>query len=102
MLDDDILSKLPILNKVHQKILSLNKNIEFRVFPIYIRYIKNDTIYAILYFKKKELLELGLNVDNKPSNEFVEAKGLGYKEIKYKVLINEETNLNKIFSFLKR
>lgn len=102
MADDNILNKLPILNKVHQKILTLNQNIEFRVFPIYIRYIKNDSIFAILYFKNKELLELGLNIDNKPSNDFIEAKGMGYKEIRYKIFIDKKTNLNKIFSFLKK
>ena len=102
MSDDNILGKLPILTKVHKRILSLDQNIEFRFFPIYIRYVKNDSIFAILYFKNKELLELGLNIDNKPSNEFIEAKGMGYKEIKYKVLIDKKTNINKIFSFLKK
>lgn len=99
---DDRLNKSPRLNEVHNRIISLSENVEYRIFPIYIRYVKSGEIFAVLYFKNREGLNLGLNLEKKPSKIFSSGKKMAYKEIKYQVSIDEQININSIFSSIKK
>lgn len=99
---DKKLEKIEMLTEVHERIIHLGNKIDFRIFPIYIRYAKQDDILAVLYFKNKnKIIELGINLKNKPSNEFQGAEEMGYKGINYKVFINQKTNLDKLFTSIK-
>lgn len=69
-----------IAEKVHSSIISSDKTIDYRIFPIYVRYSREDKVVAILYFKGKFVnpkeVVLGLNLEEKP-------KLLGFKDAKY-------------------
>jgi hypothetical protein len=104
---DNIIGKrdtAELIRKIHLAILSLDKRIIFRVFPIYIRYSKDDKVIAVLYLKGKYLkgkfvnsrkIILGLNLNKKP-------KLLGFEKIeyvldiniKYTYIINDSTKFN--------
>ena len=79
-----------IFIKLHKLILSLNKQINFRVFPIYVRYSLGEKNIALIYFKGKfitgGLLDLGLNLDQRPEvKEFIEAVHMHYPGISYSI-----------------
>ena len=67
---EKIISKNKLVGKIHFAIILVDKNIMFRVFPLYIRYSKNDKVIAILFFSGKFVnsgeLVMGLNLDKKP------------------------------------
>lgn len=51
---EDVLGKRhnwKLIKRVHDKIVSRNHDVLFRIFPIYIKYICNDSVIAVLYFK---------------------------------------------------
>ncbi len=88
---------LNLFNETHKKILSLGSKVRFSVFPIYVRYIIKDKIIAILYFNKKNFLNLGLNISkNKISNGFVDASYMKYPGINYSIKIMKKSDIKKI------
>lgn len=89
------------VNEVHERILMLANKISFRIFPIYIRYLKGDDMFALLYFNLKDYCELGLATLNKISARFEDAGWMKYKEIKYSVKINKDEDLDILFKQIK-
>ena len=85
---ENIISTDNLVGKIHSVIMLADKNLMFRVFPIYIRYSKNDKVIAILYFKGKFVnsgeLVLGLNLDKNPKlKELKDAKYMKDSNITY-------------------
>ena len=89
------------VNEIHERILKLDKDINFRVFPIYIRYLKGDDLFALLYFNPKDYNELGIATENKISDRFQDASWMKYKEIKYSIKITNNEDIDKIFQQIK-
>lgn len=89
------------VNEVHQRILMLADKISFRIFPIYIRYLKGDDMFALLYFNLKDHCELGIATPNKIFDRFEDAGWMKYKEIKYSIRIKKDEDLNKLFQQIK-
>jgi len=92
-----------LLSQIHKKILSIGKNVSFRIFPIYIRYVKGEHIIAILYYNKKNFLDLGLNISKDTiDSKFKRADYMHYPGINYSIRINKISDLsNKVINFLK-
>lgn len=81
-----------LIRQIHLAILSLDKRIIFRVFPIYIRYSKNDKVIAVLFLKGKFVnlgeLVLGLNLDKNPKlKELKDAKYMKDSNLTYSYII---------------
>lgn len=97
------LNNRKLLLQVHKKILSAGKDVEYRVFPIYIRYTKGDSNIAILYYEKSNFLDLGLNINKDAINsKFKDAVYMKYPDINYSIKINKIKDLdNKVINFLK-
>lgn len=89
------------VNEVHKRILMLADNISYRIFPIYIRYLKGDDMFALLYFNLKDYCELGIATSNKISDEFEDAGWMKYREIKYSIRIGKDEDLNLLFQRIK-
>ena len=91
-LDIKFISKWPVLKKIHQFIMCLDGDVEYRVFPIYIRYNLGDSIIAVFYFKGKFIsdgqLIVGFVLKEKPKRFFVEAEDMKYKGINYYFRVN--------------
>jgi hypothetical protein len=88
---------LDLFKQVHSKMLSLGVNVYFSVFPIYIRYTIKNKVIAILYFNKKNFLDLGLNISkNKISEQFVNASYMKYPGISYSIKISKKTDIKNI------
>ena len=81
--------KWELFRKLHKLILSLNRGIEFRIFPIYIRYSFREKNIALIYFKGKSVgsgLDVGLNLKGCPKIKgFVNANYMHYPGITYSV-----------------
>jgi hypothetical protein len=89
------------VNEIHEKIITLSNDISFRIFPIYIRYLRGDDMFALLYFNLKEYNELGIVIPNKISKQFEDASWMKYKEIKYSVKIKNDDDLEALFGQIK-
>jgi hypothetical protein len=89
------------VNDIHERVLKLASNISFRVFPIYIRYLKGDDLFALLYINLKDYNELGIATHNKISDRFEDASWMKYKEIKYSVKISNNDDLDSLFKQIK-
>lgn len=98
-------SNLELLRQLHDAIMRTNKNIEYRIFPIYVRYDRGDGIVAVLRFKvnfkkinKTEPgeLELGLNIgDIKLPKGFENGESLKYPDINCSIKLNTSSRLTK-------
>ena len=91
---ENIISKNNLVGKIHSAIMLVDKNLMFRVFPIYIRYSKNDKVIAVLFFKGKFVnlgeLVLGLNLDKNPKlNELKDAKYMKDSNLTYSYIIKD-------------
>lgn len=89
-----------LVSKVHLKILSLDKKIYFKIFPIYIKYYKDDEVIGIVYFKGKFVglneLILGLNLKSNPKLlELKNAKFMKDPDINYSFFIKSSNISNK-------
>ncbi len=88
---------LTLFKLVHKTVCSLGKNIQFAIFPIYVRYTIKDKVVAILYFNKKNFLDLGLNIHkNLTTKQFVNADYMKYPGITYSIKINSKTDIKNI------
>lgn len=98
-------SNLELLQQLHTAILRTNKNIEYRIFPIYVRYDNGDKTIAVLRFKVnfKKInitepgeLELGLNIgDTKLPKGFDTGESLKYPGINCSIKLNTSSHLTK-------
>lgn len=93
-----------LLSWVHKKILSAGKNVNFVIFPIYIRYTKGENIIAVLYYNKKNFLDLGLNVNKSVIDaKFRRATYMKYPGINYSIQVGSVNDLSpKVVNFLKK
>ncbi len=83
-----------IFKKLHKLILSLNKDVDFHVFPIYIRYSLGEKNIVLIYFRGKFVADggfnIGLNLDKHSKiKRFVKAKYMKYPGITYSVKIKK-------------
>jgi len=86
--------KWELFKKIHKLILSLNKEVDFRVFPIYIRYSLREKNIALIYFKGKFVangnLDFGLNLEKYSKVKgFVRAKHMKYPGITHSVKLKK-------------
>ena len=95
-------SNLRRFKKINSRIINLGYNIVAREFPIYVRYLKDDDIFALLYAPSEEYFEVGFNINKKISSDFIDASWMKYDNIKYSVRIYEDTNIDKLFNVLNK
>jgi len=93
-------SNWKLLQQLHRTILATSKNVEYRIFPIYIRYANDDKNIALLYFKGKHLrsdeIELGLNIgDAKNPTDFDNGKHMKYPGINCSIKLDASSKLTK-------
>jgi len=93
-------SKWPTFNKLHKLILSINPKIEYRIFPVYIRYSLRENIIAVVHFRGKFVLnnqlDVGFSFKEKPKFPgFINAKYMKYSGINYSIKITNEKGLTK-------
>jgi hypothetical protein len=91
-------------NDIHERILKLSDNLSFHIFPIYVRYLKGDELFALLYFninKSKDIFVLGIATPNKISKRFEDASWMKYRKINYCTKINADENLDTLFDQIK-
>lgn len=82
---------------VHEKVVSLAQKIKFDIFPLYIRYMIKDKVVAILYFYKKNFLDLGLRISkNKIAPNFFDAAYMKYPGITYGLKIEKKADIKNI------
>jgi len=107
IIDADFKKKLgdrwEIFQVLHKLILSLNKKVNFRIFPIYITYHLKDKNIALIYYKGKFVndggLDIGLNLKGNPtSNKFIKAEYMHYPGITHSTKIKKlrDIDLNRI------
>ncbi|MDO8451309.1 MAG: hypothetical protein Q7S76_00385 [bacterium] len=90
-----------LLQELHNAILSTSKAVEYRIFPIYIRYEDGERTIALIFFRGKRLVEsggveLGLNVGNaKLPKGFDDGKQMKYPEINCGIKLAASTKLTK-------
>jgi hypothetical protein len=85
------------VDDIHKRVLKLSPDITFRIFPIYIRYLKGDNMFAILYFNNQQYNELGVVADNAFSVKCGDASWMKYAGVKYSVKIMNDENLTALF-----
>jgi hypothetical protein len=93
-------ANLKLLHELHNALLSTAKNVEYRIFPIYIRYADVDKNIALLYYKGKHLkpgeLELGLNIGEiKRPKGFDSGKRMKYPGINCGIKLSSSVRLTK-------
>ncbi len=103
---EKIINKNKLAGEIHSKIISADKNIMFRVFPLYIRYSKNDKVVVVLFLKGKFVdkgkLVLGLNLDKKPEFKgFKDAKYMSDSNLTYSYSFKESSDLSIINKIIK-
>ena len=86
-------NRWPLFEKIHKEILSINPNIKYRIFPIYVSYYIGDKAIAVIFFKTKIITDNQLNIGfafkknpNKP--RFINADHMNYKGINYSIILN--------------
>lgn len=88
---------LALFKLVHEKIISLAQKIKYDIFPIYVRYMIKDKVVAILYYNKKNFLDLGLRISkNKTTANFFDAAYMKYPGITYGVKIEKKADIRNI------
>jgi hypothetical protein len=94
-----------IFKKVHQTLMSVDKNVYFRVFPIYAKYFLDDEVFAIVFFKGSLVgdnqVDLGLKFNITPALKSLrDAKHMKDSCVNYSVLVDgkkfDKTELKKI------
>lgn len=95
--------KWKLFSEVHRLILSINSDIEFRLFPIYVSYYLGDSVVAVIYFRGKHAsgsqLDIGLALEKKPSIlNFISAKYMKYPRISYSIKVNDPNDMTKNFT----
>lgn len=95
--------KLVLFNKLHQFIMSLNPEINFRLSTVYVRYMLKDNIVAAVYFRGKFVsdckLDVGFAFKEKPKGlGFKDAKYMSYPNINYSIKLNTEKDITKNLS----
>ena len=90
-----------LFKTIHQDILSIHRNIDFRVFPIYISYYLDERMIAVVYFGGKFVtkhdLNVGLSLRKRPkSKRFVGAKYMKYPGIVYSIKLSNRANVPNI------
>ncbi len=93
-------SRWSIFHKLHKTITSLDPNIKYRIFPIYVSYFIEDNTILVVYFKGKTVsmtqLNIGFALKKKPKIPgFINAEYMNYKGINYSIKINCEKNIPK-------
>ena len=89
------------LREINTRIIGLGSNIVAREFPIYIRYLKEDEIFASLYVPSEEYFEVGFNMSKKISDDFIDASWMKYDNIKYSInCIFLKPNLKFLFPIM--
>lgn len=107
---ENIINKNKLIGKIHPLIILSNKNIMFRIFPLYIRYSSNDKVIAVLFFRGKFTnpceLVLGLNLNKDP--KLVGIKNANYMKdsnLTYSYLIKDSIEsinlLKKVIKLIK-
>jgi len=99
-LKEKIGNKWLIFNKAHKLILSISPKIEYRIFPIYIRYCLEENIIALVYFRGKFTsdngLDIGFALKEKPKiTGLVKASHMKYLGINYSIKIDEQDEITK-------
>jgi len=98
-------NKWDILYKSHNAIISFDKKIRFRIFPIYIQYTKGEDVIAILYYRGKHVnidnINIGLNLKQKPNfKEVKDGLYLKYASINYSLLFKNQSDINILIKLL--
>lgn len=93
-------SNINRLNLIHERIIGLADKLNYRIFPIYIRYLKGENMFGLIYFNKKEHFEFGFASKN-ISNQFEDASWMKYPEVKYSIKIFDNDNLDIVFQKIR-
>lgn len=101
MITDIRCSNIIRLNLIHNGVMGLSAQLNYRIFPIYIRYLKGENMFALLYFTNKEYFELGFASNKNALNQFDDASWMKYPGIKYGIKIFEKDNLYDLFKKIK-
>lgn len=93
-------SNWKLLQQLHEEILKTSKDIEYRIFPIYIRYADSNKNIALLYFRGNDLepdeIELGLNIGNaKCPDCFNSGKHMRYPGINCSIKLSASNRMTK-------
>jgi hypothetical protein len=99
-LKNEMGKKWIIFNKIHNIFLTIDKNVNFRIFPIYIVYSRGENVFGVIFFKgkliKNENLIVGLKFNSEPNlHYFKEASEIKYAGINYYISIKNNEDLNK-------
>jgi predicted transport protein len=107
--ESELADKLPLTDEkfelfypVHKKIISLNQNIEYRIFPLYVKYVIEDKVLFLIYFKGKfastGILDLGMNLhDDTTVKGLVPAEYMKDKSINWSTKVTPETDVDSLF-----
>ena len=84
-----------IFKKVHQTLLSVDKNVHFRIFPIYAKYFLDDEVFAVVFFKGSLVtdnqVDLGLKFSIIPALKILRnAEYMKDPCVNYSVLVDGE------------
>jgi len=94
-----------IFKKVHQILLSVNKKVYFRVFPIYVKYFLDDEVFAVAFFKgnlvNDNQIDLGLKFYITPVlKNLRDAQYMKDANINYSILVDgkkfDKTEIKKV------
>jgi hypothetical protein len=93
-------SSWKLLQQIHKAILSTSKDIEYRIFPIYIRYDDGERNVALLYYKGKHMesgeFDLGLNIGTtRRPKGFDNGEHMKYPGINCSIKLSVSSSLTK-------
>ena len=96
-----------IFNKLHEVLMSVDKNVFFRIFPIYAKYFLNDEVFAVVFYKgsstKDNQVDLGLKFETKPLLKGVkDAKYMKDPSVNFSILLNEDNLIKDKIRILVR
>ena len=100
VLEKKLGDKWIIFNKLHQFIISLSSKIEYRLCTIYVRYMLEDNVIAVVYFNGKFVskgeLDIGFAFNEKPKDSnFINAKYMNYPNINYSIKLKNIDDITK-------
>lgn len=90
------------LDLLNQEIVNTFPGISSKKFPIYIRYLREDNIFGLLYFNKKDNFILGIVSEKSYFDKVEDAGWMKYKEIKYCVNIQINDDFKSIINQIKK